>query len=133
MKDVPDVPSDKLLDAILSNYRGKTVLVDFWSTGCYPCIQAHEVMEPMKDKRFKDVSFVYITDPSSPIPKWLEMIETIKGDHYYLTDEQFKAIYKQLETSGYPVYLIVDKDGKIQKKPDGFSSDVLDALKKAQK
>ena len=133
VKDVPDVPSDKLLDAILSNYRGKTVLVDFWSTGCYPCIQAHEVMEPMKDKRFKDVSFVYITDPSSPIPKWLEMIETIKGDHYYLTDEQFKAIYKQLETSGYPVYLIVDKDGKIQKKPDGFSSDVLDALKKAQK
>ena len=133
VKDVPDVSSDKLLDAILKNYRGKTVLVDFWGTWCEPCRRAHEVLEPMKDKRFKDISFVYITDPSSPIPKWLEMIEKIKGDHYYLTDEQFKTIYKQLEADAVPTYLIVDKDGKIQKKAEGFSSDVLDALEKAQK
>ena len=135
VKDVPDVPSDKVLDAILEKYRGKTVLVDFWGTWCAPCRQAHDVLEPMKDKRFKDknVSYVYVTDPSSPMPKWLEMIEHIRGDHYYLTDEQHTTIFKQLESEAVPTYLIVGKDGKILKKYIGFNSSILDDLEKALK
>jgi Redoxin. len=88
-----------------------------------------------KDKRFKDknVSYVYITDPSSPLPKWLEMIENIKGDHYYLTDEQHTTIFKQLGSEAVPTYLIVGKDGKILKKYIGFNSSIPDDLEKALK
>ena len=133
VKDVPDVPADKVLDAILQKYHGQTVLVDFWNTGCAPCREAHRDLEPKKDKRFKDVTFVYITDPSSPIPKWLDMIQEIKGDHYYLTDEQNKAVVKQLETKAVPTYLIVGKDGKVLNKLEGYGSEVLKALESAQK
>jgi len=131
--EVPNVSSDKLLRAILERYRGKTVLVDFWATWCGPCRQAIKMMEPLKDNRFNEVSFVYVTSPTSPLPKWQEMIETIKGDHYYLTEEQFNAIYKQIGANAYPTYLIVDRDGKILKQCIGFKKEILDVLDNALK
>ena len=130
-KEVPDVPSDKLLDAILEKYRGSVVLVDFWATWCGPCRNAHQILEPLKEKRFKDVSFVYVTSSTSPRSKWNEMIVNIKGDHYYLTDKQLDAIYEQMETNVFPTYLVVDKDGKIIKKHIGFEEEMMDDLEKA--
>lgn len=130
-KEVPDVPSDKLLDAILENYRGSVVLVDFWATWCGPCRNAHQILEPLKEKRFKDVSFVYVTSSTSPRSKWNEMIVNIKGDHYYLTDRQLDTIYRQMETNVFPTYLIVDRDGKIVKKYIGFEEEMMDDLDKA--
>ena len=132
-KEVPDVPSDKLLDAILEKYSGSVVLVDFWATWCGPCRNAHQILEPLKEKRFKDVSFVYVTSSTSPRSKWNEMIVNIKGDHYYLTDKQLDAIYEQIETNVFPTYLVVDKDGKIIKKHIGFEEEMMDELEKAQR
>ena len=88
-------------------------------------------MEPLKDSRFKDVTFVYFTSTTSPLPKWKEMIGDIRGDHYYFSDEQLTTIFTQIESNAYPTYLIVGRDGKIQDKVIGYSEDVLAKLDKA--
>lgn len=114
IEQTPDVPVEKLFDAIIAPHKGKVILVDFWNTWCAPCRMSIKANEPLKDGELKsdDLVWIYIANQTSPIVKYKEMIPDIKGKHYRLTDKQWAYLCDKFKIDGIPSYVLVDKQGK---------------------
>jgi hypothetical protein len=90
-------------------------------------------MKPLKEELSdKDIVYIYLTSPTSDYDKWKEYITDITGEHYFLTQEQLNAIFKQLEGTGYPTYAIYTPDGEKTFTLSGFNLEIIrEALEKA--
>lgn len=121
INDTPSVPKENMMEAIISKYEGKVVLVDLWATWCAPCLVAMDKIRPLKKELDDDsVVFVYITNSSSPLQSWNDKIKSIDGEHYYLDEESWDYIMTVNQLSYIPSYLLYDKNGELQEKMESF-------------
>lgn len=127
VSETPDVPGEEIIEAIAAKYPGKVVLIDRWNTWCGPCKAGIAQNEPMKANVLSDpdIVWVYVADESSPIPAYYDMIPGIKGDHYYLTQDQAKAVYEKYNIDGIPYYFLVNRKGEVSARPDFRDHDLL--------
>ena len=117
----PSVPKEKLMAAILSKYKGKVVLVDFWETWCGPCLRGIKEMKPFKNEfKNKEILFIYISSVSSPKELWEAQIKAIGGEQYYFTKSEANYVGDSFGFNGVPSYLIYDKNGELKHKFTGF-------------
>ena len=138
IKVAPKVANDKLFEAILEQYKGKVVFVDFWNVGCTGCHLDFKWIEPLKtgDLSTDNVVWLYIASDASPLNSYIIDIANIKGVHYRLANKQWNAIGKKYGFNYMPCYFIVDKAGQIKmvddddRSPSGFRKVIREALKK---
>ena len=97
----------------LSEFKGKYILLDFWSQGCGPCLQSLPEMEEVA-KLYKDQMEV-VSICSDPKESWLDFIER-KG----LTGNQWNELAKGAtglaavyQVTGIPHYVMISQEGVI--------------------
>ena len=78
-----------------------------------------ESLKPVKaELADKDVVWVYIGDESSSLDSYYEMIPSIHGLHYLLTEEQMDAVHEKYRVDGIPFFIVADRKGNLIAKPD---------------
>lgn len=109
--------ADAVFQRIIEPYKGNALYVDFWGMGCGPCragmLEEREKVEQMKDQ---PVRFLYICDekvsPRDQSERWMKE-NNIKGEHIYVTHEEWKLLSAKFQFSAIPFQTAFDKDGNV--------------------
>ena len=126
--ELDSVAPERILAEIIGRYKGHVVLVDVWESWCGPCRRGHEQMVPVKKELAdRNIRYVYLSSPSSDPAMWNKLIADIEGDHFFLTDEQMRAVANELQSTAVPTYAIYDAEGNRIYKQRGVDTPKLKA------
>lgn len=114
----------------LEDYRGKTVILDFWATWCYPCRKSFPVMKMLinKYKNQSDVVFLFI-DTREKSQNYMPLVRKFLKDNRYPfhavfdewgQDGLMTTIYNKYAPPGIPAKFIIDPKGIISARSIGF-------------
>lgn len=115
----------------LKDFKGRIVVLDFWATWCLPCrYSLPELAELEKKYRDKGVIFLglSIDDPDSYDNEYVaEFKDRYKVEYQVLrANTGMVASYLGTEDVRIPAFLILDKEGKINKKHTGFEQGIIE-------
>jgi len=105
------------------NLIGKVTVINFWFTGCQPCIREMPELNKLTDK-FESVNFLAFTfNEMSAVKNFLA-----KHNFDYTQLPNAQELIKTLEINTYPTHIILDKNGVIKEIEIGATDDIFNRL-----
>jgi thiol-disulfide isomerase/thioredoxin len=115
----------------LADYKGKTLVIDFWATWCVPCRESFPAIKAAMDK-YKDdpnVKFLFI-DTREKTSDYPELVKKFLADTKYPfhvvfdekdDDGKMGAMFKKYVMPGIPTKYFIDGNGIIKYQSIGFN------------
>ncbi len=111
-----DTPGGETLKKIIAPYKGNVLFLDFWGIGCGPCragmMNQKPLLEKLSDKPFKALYIANADEGLDACKNWLKK-EEIKGEHIFVSGDEWKLLSGLFNFSGIPFGVLISKDGKI--------------------
>lgn len=131
-QSVPAIPIRKVKNLIgnertLADFKGKLVIIDFWTTGCPGCIRGFPKMKELQEK-FKDQIQILLINPWETEAKVQERLKGSLKDYRLNTeiklptivgDSVWRLVFPHLLV---PHHVWIDKDGKVIAQTSGNST-----------
>ncbi|WP_256005653.1 TlpA disulfide reductase family protein [Pedobacter deserti] len=109
----------------LSDFKGKYLLIDFWSIGCGPCIAAMPELKALHE-RFSDQVTIVSFSLDEKLETWKKASEHVKVSWTNLTDGKgMSGLAARYGVSGIPHYIIISPDGVLIDSWVGYSQGLL--------
>lgn len=133
----PDLEGERLPDlsfegfdgatVALSDYRGRPLVLNFWSSTCAPCIKEMPAFERVHQRYAGRVAFVGVSTQDTP--SRADELAARTGVTYDLVRDPLGDLLVSLELVGLPSTVLVDADGRIVHAKTGeLSEEQLTAL-----
>ena len=103
----------------LSQYKGKTVYIDFWATWCGPCRTSFPWMERMKQK-YQGHDFRIIAISIDGKQEIIDQFLKTQGVSFKVLRDHHGQTSKAYEVKAMPSSFLVDAEGYIQYSHRGF-------------
>jgi thiol-disulfide isomerase/thioredoxin len=119
-------------EAIVSNYykdkvnfkhlRGKVVIIDFWSTGCVPCIQSLPTLDSLQKEFGERIQiFLVSREAADSVNSFFRARKKIKRPAIpFISGDSL--LYRMFPHFGAPYHVWIDKNGIIRYKTEGFNA-----------
>lgn len=109
----------------LEEFKGKWILLDFWSAGCYPCIMAIPELKELKDKYASDLAVVSLSTDVESVWKDASERHKLTGNNWNEMKEDL-GFYSVFDKGAIPLFVLVSPEGVVKWIHAGFSKGSLE-------
>lgn len=108
----------------LTDFKGKYILLDFWSSGCGPCIMALPEMKEIQEQYKECLTVISLSSDTKS--RWKAASAKHEMTWQNLSDlKQSAGLYAKYGVNGIPNYVLISPEGKIMKMWSGYGKGSL--------
>lgn len=102
--------------AKISDYKGKYILIDIWSTWCHPCVAEMPFLKKLEHEMVgKDIAFISLNGDIKEA-YWQDFIKkrNLTGNQLWMNGGlAANPFFNKIGRTGIPRFVIIDKEGRM--------------------